>query len=147
MKLIGCGLIIFSAFLRMHFFRKQEKRAISELQEYIKLIDHTRLQIEYFSLPFKNILEIFHSPLWNRAEDVQNSVNMSALSPGETEVINEWIRSIGNGYKSEQLKLCAYAKEKLDGYLNVRTMNYPSKIKTNGALTILGGASLIIFLL
>ena len=148
MKMIGCGMILAAGALRIFSFRTREREAMSNLRDYIKLIDHVCLQIGYFSHPIGKILKSYGSPLGETVDEMHSTLqNNRLLHTDEIQALYEWISSIGNGYKDEQLKLCAYTKEKMVQFLSAREKDYPAKAKTNSALTLLGGATLIVMFL
>jgi hypothetical protein len=147
-KMIGCSMILAASALRIFNFRTREQEAISNLRDYVKLIDHVRLQIGYFSHPLGKILKTYGSPLGETIDEIQSVLQDNhLLHTEEIHALLEWASSIGNGYKNEQLNLCIYTKEKMERYLSVREKDYPAKAKTNSALTLLGGATLIVLFL
>lgn len=141
-------MILAAGVLRIFSFRTREQEAMSNLRDYIKLIEHVSLQIGYFSHPLGKILKSYGSPLGDAIDEMQSILQKNRLLlSDEIQALYEWASSIGNGYKDEQLKLCAYTKEKLERFLSMREKDYPTKAKTNSALTLLGGATLIVLLL
>ena len=141
-------MILAAGALRVFSFRTREQEAMSNLRDYVKLIDHVSLQIGYFSHPIGKILKAYGSPLGETIDEIQSVLQDNhLLQPEEIHALLEWASSIGNGYKNEQMNLCAYTKEKMERYLSMREKEYPAKAKTNSALTFLGGATLIVLLL
>ena len=148
MKFIGGGLILICSFLHTYEFRLRLKRAISDLRTYYDLVEHVRMQIEYFALPISKILADYDGAEAKTVPDILESLESNdSLSSEEKKVISEWISHLGDGYKDEQLTRCGYAKEKLGQFLEKRTRDYPAKVKVNNALSFLGGASLILLLM
>lgn len=141
-------MILAAGALRIFSFRTREQEAMSNLRDYVKLIDHVSLQIGYFSHPIGKILKAYGSPLGETIDEIQSVLQDNhLLQSEEIQALLEWASSIGNGYKNEQMNLCAYTKEKMERYLSMREKEYPAKAKTNSALTLLGGATLIVLLL
>ena len=141
-------MILAAGALRIFSFRTREQEAMSNLRDYVKLIDHVSLQIGYFSHPIGKILKAYGSPLGGTIDEVQSVLQDNhLLQSEEIHALLEWASSIGNGYKNEQMNLCAYTKEKMERYLSMREKEYPAKAKTNSALTLLGGATLIVLFL
>ena len=147
-KIMGGGLILLAGVIHAYDFRMRQRSAIHDLRFYCDMVEHVQTQISYFSLPYLKILEEY-DPLAEKTPEamLQALDTKQYLTAAEKKVVSDWICHLGDGYKDEQLKRCAYAKEVLGRFLETRQREYPNKIKVNNALSLLSGVSLILLLI
>lgn len=147
-KLFGSLLLLSCSFIWVMDFRSKQRQAISELGEYLELVEHVRMQIEYFSSPLPKIFSIFRHGTWGALENIQKRIKQSEhLQSEEKEILLLWLGGLGDGYKDEQLKQCAFAKDRLSQILDKRNKERSGKVKTNDAISFLLSVSLILLLL
>ena len=147
-KIIGAALILFCCTWTAHEYRTGLKKGISHLEVFVNLIDHIRIQIDYFSIPLPQILNEYEKIALKSSGEILLSLKEDALlSNDEKKILTELFLHLGDGYKDEQIKLCSYANEQLKRYLEKRTREYPEKVKVNNSLCFLAGASAILILI
>lgn len=147
-RFLGGVLILLGCFLYARDFQLRQRQEILVLKGYLELIDHVRMQIEHFSLPVSKILsECDHIGAGTVSQLLETIEADKVLSAEEKKELRTWAGRLGDGYKEEQIARCVFAREKLKGYMDKHTSEYPGKVKANNALSFLVGASLILLLI
>ena len=146
-KLIGSLLLLSCSFIWAMDFRSKQRKGIEELGDYLELVEHVRMQIEYFSSPLPRIFSAFRQGSMGTMEDIRKQVEYSKhLLLEEKGILLLWLERLGDGYKNDQLKQCAFTRDRLSQILDARTKDRLSKIKTNDAISFLLSVLLILLL-
>lgn len=102
----------------------QRKRQL--LEELCGLMDWIQKNIECFAKPLDEISREYTSPLldsygfyakWQNQDLLAAFEELPHLSDAVREVLLSYGRSVGKGYKEEELRLCRYTCEQLDRLL------------------------------
>lgn len=146
LKFLGCLLILLSSVTVGFYMERSYKEKIRFLQEIIDLINYTRNQIEFFSLPINEIYLSFQNRSKHLTDLITGNVNLIYENFRNQEYLHHYFNEIGKGYKSEQIKLCDYTLNEAQKDLNNLNLDLPKKIKIIRSLSLFIGASLVILL-
>lgn len=146
MKIIGCGLILIASLVCAFYYEKRIKDKLSRYNELISFISYIKNQIEYFSYPINEIFTKYQdsSPFINSIID--NNLDTKYLTSEEATQINDFIASLGKGYKKEQIALCEYNISFFNVSLEKTKYEAPKKIKVFRSMSLFVGICSIILL-
>lgn len=146
MKLLGCGLILIASVVCAFYYEKHIKIKISYYSELISFINYIKNQIEYFSYPIDEIFAKYDISSDFLSSIVNGNVDSLRLSNEEKTQINEFMSSLGKGYKKEQIKLCEYNIAFFNTSLDKIKYEAPNKIKVFRSMSLFIGICTIILL-
>ena len=149
MKLFGSILILSACICACYFYEKREKNKLDSLCIACDFILHIKSQIEYFSLPLEKIFnsysnkcEITENLSKNQFKNIQTS-----FEKDDFRIICDFFKSLGKGYKNQEISLCSYTLEELGKNLKKEKAEYPNKIKVFRVMTLFIGFCVIILLI
>lgn len=146
MKIIGCGLILIASLVCAFYYEKRIKEKIARYSELISFISYIKNQIEYFSYPINEIFERYQPCSPFISSIIENNVDTKYLTSEEKAQINEFVASLGKGYKKEQIALCEYTISFFNVSLEKTKYEAPNKIKVFRSMSLFVGICSIILL-
>lgn len=145
MKIIGSILIIISSIIASYFYEKRLKHQLYQLKEIDQFTIFIKTQIEYFSLSLNEIYTKFNS----KSEIIDKLISKKELNSFDEQIEDELFntfRTLGNGFKEEQIKKLEYLHTFLDKKINEIEENYAQKTKVFRAMSIFIGCCTVILL-
>lgn len=152
MKTAGSLFLFISSLMMSYRYSDSQKSRLKNLEYLIGLVRYIRTQIDCFMLPVDKIIsdytsddnsqiasELKKSSFPKSAENLKNILGIE-----EYEVILNLSKSLGRGYRDEQLKLCEICIDSLDSIHEKHKADMQSKIKTYRAFCLLGSVMIII---
>lgn len=147
-RLIGSILLLSCSALSSWECRRKQKEKITALSRCLELVEHARMQIEYFSAPLQQIFATFKSGEWKSVEQLCDWIKGSEnMEDEEADLMLAWLEGLGGGYKEDQLIRCSFTKEKLSRIAEARKTELANKIKANDVISFLSSISVILLLL
>ena len=152
-KLVGGALIVIASIGTAYYISATEKKKIEQIEALIALIKYVRNQIDSFSMPIEKILSscpVLLSRLGvnEKISSISELASRCDISCEECKkIINDFVLSLGKGYREREIKLCDKAIGELEDIKNRLVLSYPSKKKTAAALCLAFGGALLIALL
>ena len=146
MKILGGLLIIITSIIVSHTYDNRQKERIRALKEISDFISFTKMQIEYFSSPLKEIYAKYNK----KSIYVDRLINKETLEILDKDTMDELssiISSLGKGYKDEQIKHLDYLRTKLTSKIAECEGNYQQKTRVFRALSLFVGSCIVILLL
>lgn len=144
-KIIGSFLIIFTSVAISYFYDKNQKDKQQALQEICDFIEYIKLQIKLFVIPLEKIYEQYESKSQHICALISDGC-VKGFSEKIDKELNKCFKSLGKGYKDEQIKNleCAYIETKEE--LEKLKKEYSQKTKVFRAMAIFIGCSIVILL-
>ncbi len=118
---LGCSLTVTMSFI------SEKRKRISHTEAILALISHVRSSIDHFLTPVDGIFTEFKNEALEscgfsavlRDSGICGAVgsHTASLSEETEAILSYFSRSLGGGYKDDQLKLCDHCSEKIEAEL------------------------------
>lgn len=127
----------------------------NNLEHLINLVRYIKTQIDCFMLPVDKIISDYTA---NNDSQISSELKKSSFPKSaenlksivgdeEYEAFLYLAKSLGRGYRDEQLKLCDICTKSLESVLEKQKSDMQPKIKTHRAFCLLGSVMIIILFL
>jgi stage III sporulation protein AB len=134
-----------------------QKKRLKNLDSLIDLVRYIRTQIDCFMLPVDKII-LDYTAGDNSSSDIASELKKDSFAKSaeklkdiiggeEYEAIASLSKSLGKGYRDEQLKLCGICLDSLESIYQKHKSDMQGKIKTYRAFCLLGSIMIIILFL
>ncbi len=148
MKLLGAILIICASISASFFYENGLKQKIKNHTALNELILHIKSQIDYFEKPIFEILKDFQATN-EFIKDILEKKELSDLSWVDSSVrkdVYSLLKTIGKGYKKEQISICDYTSKILSACIEKMKLEFSKKAKVYRSLSLFIGFSAVILL-
>lgn len=141
MKILGGALILLSSVICAYYYEKHLKDKVNKYNELISFISYISNQIEYFSCPLEEIYDKYtkKSPFISSL-----ILKKCSFDKNVDKLVIDFFQTIGQGFKKEQIKLCSYTINELEGSLSSMKLLLPNKIKVFRSMSLFVGICTII---
>lgn len=156
-KWLGAGILMLSAWLTGTGLIREHQNRLRELEALYDMISCIRDNIEHLMKPLPEIFRIYTNPYLETcgflAEAKKNGLrraweNHTTSVSGEAgQLIEEFTRNIGNGYRTEELRLCEYTLDRLRKILDHTRTETANQRKLYRSVPMLFALSVILILL
>ncbi len=155
-KLIGAVILVLAALFCSAYILLREKKHIEQLGGFTELIRQIYKQIEAFNLPVPDIMKsLDRDILKSCGASGQEGLTIESLvsreelflNQKEKKIILDFSQGLGRCYRDEQLKLCKYYLDELEGRLSIIRSEYPKKRKLTLTLCFCAALGLIILMI
>lgn len=155
-RIAGAVIVAISGVAGAYILNSSAKGALIQAEAFISLLRSLRSDIECFAMPIPKALLRCPAELYRRCgyqSDVPpNSIEQlidgcRILDPELRRRLEGFCRSVGRGYREEQLALFDYCLGQLEERRRVLCDQLPSKRKMNSALCLSGALAIVILLI
>ena len=156
-KCLGCILLLIASALIATSLLAFERRRVTQAEGFLALIRFLRCQIDTLARPLPQILaecdaSVLHACGWTAAPRPTSLITLldgTALYLSEEicTLLYDFGRSLGIGYRDEQLRSCDYHLARLTPYCDTLRRDLPKKERVALFLPIAAALALILLLL
>ena len=147
MKIVGFIFIIISAISSSIIYEKREREKLNYFNQLVDFIAYIKKEISHFNLPIDEIYKrsTNKSPLIEEIT-AKNYANLSFLDENCNKETVEFFKTIGQGFKDEQITRCNLLINTLNKALDTQKNDYKNKVKVFRVMAFFISACIIIFL-
>ncbi|MBE6577519.1 MAG: hypothetical protein E7653_05220 [Ruminococcaceae bacterium] len=156
LKVVGVLIVAISGIVASYTLNAAARRSLEQTEGFIALIRRLRSDIECFAMPLPSALARCPAEVYVKcgyvAQDAPRSVlsfvEACAVSDAEScKAMRAFARSIGRGYREEQLAICDYYTDMLEERRQRLYEQLPNKTKRNSAMCLCGALAVVILLI
>jgi len=155
-KLVGCFLLLLTAYWYSYVQQKREKEKLNKLFALCKLFDHTQKNISYFHSSLGEIFQTYADPilencgflpLWREHRLMEAIDCISDLYPTSViQTLQQYALHAGKGYIDEEVRLCTYTHDVLEETCQKQCEEQKTKNKMYKTLPYLLVISIVLLL-
>lgn len=156
LKFTGYAIMFLSALYCSYSLIKNANYKISQLEGLCAFILYTKNNIDSFMRPIDDIINSFDG-YENSLHDFMETARKHGLVDASTNIplsigkealhiLRDFSKNIGNGYKEDELRLCAYTYSAMQEILNRERSDMMKKMKLYKTLPILSATSVVLLL-
>ncbi len=156
LKIVGVLIIAVSGIVGSYTLNCAARRSLEQTEGFIAILRRLRSDIECFSMPLPTFLERCPSELYAKCGYSSDGAprSVAALVDGcsvydaeSCKTMRAFARSIGRGYREEQLAICDYYTDILEERRQRLCEQLPNKTKRNSAMCLCGALAVVILLI
>ena len=154
---LGSGLLLFSAWYISLLLIRRHHNNLLATEAFVDMIVYIRDNIDHFSKPLPDIFHIYRNTYLEttgflpnvRRSDLRQAWQEQSFSfPDDIDnLLDNFIQTIGSGYRPEELRLCDYTLERLRKQIEHLHTDSVNRIKLYKTVPIMLALSLILLLL
>lgn len=153
-KIAGVLLILSAGLFGVFYASATERKRLLVLDAWIELIGLIRGQIDCFLTPLGDILKLADKQLLSHLSSGTDRRDLSALlndsapylDPDCYRYLSALVRSLGSGYREDQIRACDYCTEQLRKRREELGRQLPARVKTQGTLILCAAIGLALLL-
>ena len=154
---LGAGILVISAWLISCTLIHEHTTALNELEALYDMIFYIRDNIEHLMKPIPDIFREYKNHFLEtcgflsevRSKDLRAAWETQTFHiSGETkQLLEHFIKNIGNGYRKEELRLCDYTLERLRKLLDRTRSDTINQLKLYKTVPMMLALSVILILI
>lgn len=157
LELTGAGIVILAALFLSTGLIRDYKANLRELEALYDMISYIRDNIEHLMKPLPDIFRTYTNdyletcgflPAVRKTDLRQAWANHRFSVAGEAHtLIEDFIETVGSGYRTEELRLCEYTLTRLSGIIEKSRAESANKIRLYKTVPMMLALSVILILI